>query len=206
RRLRVAIVLDREVPNACADAVDLLPLEPLEREQAPVVDDLRDEPAHLGVHSPRALEKESPVGRHGRIVAEQMLEHRATRSTRVDALRYLRELKRIAKQNDVVRRRTDRECVGERHLARLVDYKDVEFGIELLACEKPCGPGEETHLPVAERGELVLVLDPGSLILRVRVASRALLQRADRAGRYFDFVEQIVDRLVRRRDNTHALP
>src|SRR5439155_11342151 len=99
RRLRVAIVLDREVPNACADAVDLLPLEPLEREQAPVVDDLRDEPADLGVHPPSALEKEPVVGRYGRIVAEKMLEHRAARSTRVDALRDLRKLKRIAKQN-----------------------------------------------------------------------------------------------------------
>src|SRR3954463_5304221 len=126
----------------------------------------------------RVRSRKSPrVGRHGRIVAEKMLKHRAARSTRVDALRYLRELKRIAKQYEVVRRRADRECVRERHLARLVDYKDVEFGIELLACEEPCGPGEKTHLPVEERGELVLVLDPDSLILRVRIAGRALLQR-----------------------------
>jgi hypothetical protein len=37
-------VLDRQVSDPGADAVDPLPLQPFEREQAPVVDDLGDEP------------------------------------------------------------------------------------------------------------------------------------------------------------------
>ena len=48
----------------------------------PVVDDLRDEPAHVGVHAARALEEDAALRRDRRVVAEQVLEHRAARARR----------------------------------------------------------------------------------------------------------------------------
>ena len=53
--------------------------------------------------------------------AEQVLEHREPARPRVGALRDLRELLRVAEQDDVARRGAERERVGERDLAGLVD-------------------------------------------------------------------------------------
>jgi hypothetical protein len=48
------------------------------------------------VHAPRVLEEEPAVGGDRRVLAEQVLEHRAAGHARVNALRDLRELKRVA--------------------------------------------------------------------------------------------------------------
>ena len=59
-------------------------------------------------------------------VAEEVLEHGAARVARVHALRHLRELHRVAEQHERLRARPERERVGERGLARLVDEEVVE--------------------------------------------------------------------------------
>ena len=53
-------------------------------------------------------------------------EHRRVRARRVRALRDLRELVRVAEQDEVSRRRADRERVGERDLPGLVDEERVD--------------------------------------------------------------------------------
>ena len=56
------------------------------------------------------------------------------------ALRDLRELQRVAEQHDVARRRTHRERVGQRHLARLVDNKCIDRAVERFDWQRatPC--------------------------------------------------------------------
>ena len=79
-------------------------------------------------------------------IAEEVLEHRAARVAGMDALRHLRELHRVAEQDERPRARAERERVGERGLARLVDEEVVERPVELLAREQPGGAGEEVRV------------------------------------------------------------
>ena len=96
------------------------------RVEASLVGRLRDEAADVGVHSPGVREEEAAVRRHRVLRAHQVLEHRSRRALGVDSLRDLPELLRVAEQHDVARARPERERVGERHLARLVDEERVE--------------------------------------------------------------------------------
>ena len=91
-------------------------------------------------------EEEPAVPRNRVGAAEQVLEHRGLRARRVDPLRDLGELLRVAEQHDVPRRRPDRERVGERDLARLVDEERVDGAVHVLAREEPGGAGEEQHV------------------------------------------------------------
>ena len=59
-------------------------------------------------------------------LAEQVLEHRAPGAVGMGSLRDLRELQRVAEQDDVARGGAERERVGERDLAGLVDEEVVD--------------------------------------------------------------------------------
>ena len=93
---------------------------------------------------------------------------------RVRALRHLGELQRVAEQDDVARRRPDRERVRERHLARLVDEEVVDGAVELGPREQPRRPREQPHLRVGEVGELARALDPRAREDRLRAPGRLL--------------------------------
>ena len=79
RRGDVAGVLDRQEAQPGAEA-RVLAGDLRQAVQPPLVDDLRDEPADAGMHAPRAVEEDPPVGRHGRMLAEQVLEHGGARA------------------------------------------------------------------------------------------------------------------------------
>ena len=131
--------------------------------QPAVVDDLRDEPADVRVHAPRAVEEDPLVRRHRRMLAEQVLQHRGAGALGMRALRDLGELQRIAEQDHVARRRAHRQRVGERHLPGLVDHERVDqCPVEVLVREEPRGAGQELgarrrrHELVACRATLVI--------------------------------------------------
>ena len=73
-----------------------------------------------------SLEEEPALGRHGLVVAEQVLRAPTPSPLRLRALRDLRQLVRVAEEDEVARGRADRERVGERDLAGLVDEERVE--------------------------------------------------------------------------------
>ena len=87
------------------------------------------------------LEEEAAVGRHGRVVSEQMPQHRVAAAERVRSLDHLVELLRVADEHDVPRRRPHRERVGERDLPGLVDEEVVDLLV--LAREEPRRAGGE---------------------------------------------------------------
>ena len=76
RRGGVADVLDRQEPQPRAE-VGGLARELGHAVEPAVVDDLGDESADVGMHPPRALEEDAHVRRNRRVLAEQVLEHRA---------------------------------------------------------------------------------------------------------------------------------
>ena len=124
--------------------------------EAVVVDDLGDEAANIGMHAARALEEQAHVRRDRRVVAEQVLEHRAPRARGMRALRDLRELQRIAEQHDVARRGSHRERVGERHLPGLVDHKRVDRAVESFVREQPSRTREEQDVRACIRERRVV--------------------------------------------------
>ena len=83
-------------------------------------------------------EEEAAVGRDRVGVAEQVLEHRRLRARRVDPLRDLRELLRVAEQDDVAGAGPERERVGERDLPGLVDEERVDDA-------RPCPRGRRAR-------------------------------------------------------------
>ena len=100
-----------------------------------------------------AAEDDAAIGRNGGGLAEQVLKHGHARARRMRALRDLRELQRIAQQDDVARRRPHGERVGQRDLAGLVDHQRVDTAVQVLPREQPRGAGEEQDVvPGAGRG------------------------------------------------------
>ena len=87
---------------------------------------LRGEVAELGPQAPGVLEEEPAVGRDRDVVAEQVLEDGTLRLLGVRALRDLRQLVRVAEEDEVARARPGRERVGERELTGLVDEEHVD--------------------------------------------------------------------------------
>ena len=108
------------------------------------------------------------------VLAEQVLEHRRVRARRVRALRDLRELVRVAEQDDVPRRRPDREHVRERDLPRLVDEQRVHVPVELLAREQERRAREQLQLLVEHVVVRARAVDELVLVLGLRVAARLL--------------------------------
>ena len=105
------------------------------------------------MHPPRLLEEEPELLRDRLPVADDVLEHARARAGRVDALRDLRELERVAEQDEPPRGRAAGERVGEAELACLVDDERVEFPVQLLARVEPGGAGDELHVRVEHVGE-----------------------------------------------------
>ena len=136
------------------------------------------EPAELRTQPPRVLEEDAAVGRHGLVVAEQVLEHRCLGLLRLRGLRDLRQLIRIAQQDDVPRARAERDGVGQRDLTALVDDQRVERAVELLAREEPARTRDELVRGVTAVAPLRARLDEPALerVLLVRV----LLDAAER--------------------------
>ena len=117
-----------------------------DRAEPTLVERLRDEAADLRVHPPRLLEEEAELGRDRLVLAEQVLEHARAGAVGMDALRHLRELERVAEQDERRGRGAAGERVGEAVLAGLVDDERVELAVELLAREEPRRAGDELDL------------------------------------------------------------
>ena len=73
------------------------------------------------------VEEQPALGGHGRVLAEQVLQHAQARALRVHGLRDVRQLQRVAEQDQVARRGARGERIGERELAGLVDHEVVEL-------------------------------------------------------------------------------
>ena len=122
----------------------------LGRQQAPLVVRLGRERADLRAQAPGVLEEDPALRRHGLVLAEQVLQDRHLRLVRLRALRDLRQLVRVAEEDEVARDRADRHRVGERHLARLVHEERVDEALEVLAREEPRRAGDELELVVEQ--------------------------------------------------------
>ena len=74
------------------------------------------------------------------------------------SLRDLRQLVRVAEQDEVLRRRADGDRVRQRELAALVDEEDVEVPVELLPREEERRAGEQLHVLLEHLRVVVHVL------------------------------------------------
>ena len=201
----VALVGHRAVPQAGAGqgrraADPLLRVLGL-RLQPALVEDLRGEGADVGVEAPGGLEEEAAVGRDGLGAREDVLEGRDARAVGVGALGDLRELVRVAEEDERLRGAADRHDVGEGHLARLVHEEDVDAALHRVAREEPLGARGDLEAALGEARLDLLVrrreLDLGP---RRAVAVVALLDdgHADPrlGGRRADLVDEVGDGLV----------
>src|SRR5438105_15721562 len=199
-------MLDRHKPQADARA-GRLPLTTRGRLEPALVERVRDETAHLRMHPERTLEKQPAIHRDRLRIAEQMLQHRHTRTLRMDPLRHLRQLQRITEQNERARRRPHRQRIRQRYLARLVDEQVIERLVELRSREEP--RRSRVQLNVDCWDDLVCALDELSFVRRFGIAAARLLQASERdavlARGLLDRAQEIVDRLVARRRDTDSL-
>ncbi len=122
---------------------------------------------------------------------------RAPEPSRVDALRDLGELERVAEQDEPLRRGAAGERVGEARYwpASSIDER-VELPVELLAREEPGGAGDERDLRVERRrrsSRSCLMC-----VARTQWSPRLmpLKSRPSSAAARLDLVEQVVDHLV----------
>ena len=152
------------------------------------------------------LEEDAAVGAIVASPSSRCSSTDASLSSGMRALQHLAELLRVADEHEVARRGAHRERVGERDLAGLVDEEVVELPVVLVVGEEPRGAAEQ--LAVVAVVVVEHVLDPVALVLRLLAVAR-LLEAAERdaeLGRAFhDLLEQLVDRAVARRGDTHAL-
>ena len=68
----------------------------------------------------------------------------------MDALRDLRELERVAEQDESARSSPAGERVGEAELSGLVHDERVELAVQLLARVEPGCSGDELHVRVED--------------------------------------------------------
>ena len=208
RELAVARVLDlaEDEPVSRRDAPPRARLGPLE---PPLVVRLGREGGDLRPQAPGVLEEDPALGRHRPLVAEQVLEHRHLRLLRLRALRDLRELVRVAEEDEVARRVTDRERVGERDLARLVHEERVEEAVEVRRTKSQRRARDELELRVEQVLPAVRGVDEAALEARLLVSARRLLAAVEReallARLALDLAEELVDRLVAERGDADAL-
>src|SRR5262245_14666244 len=107
------------------------------------INDLRDESADIRVHPVALFEKDAAIFWDGRRLAEQVLKNRRAGPRRMEPLRYLRKLKRIAEENQIPRCGPHRESIRERDLSGFVDDEVIDATIELMAREEPSRAGEK---------------------------------------------------------------
>ena len=183
-------MLDRHPAQAGAaelsPTVDTLALAARGRAQAPVIHQLGDEVADVGVQAPGPLEEDAAGGIDGLRVAQQVLQHRQGGAVGVRPLGDLRQLLGVAEQDHVAGGGGEGEGVGERDLPGLVDEEVVEL-CGVLAAVVPGGAGGEVDLGIAEGSVVGDGLDQAVLgvELRLRVPRGGLLQapEADALGR-----------------------
>ena len=134
-----------------------------------------------------------------------MAEHRRLGARRVRALRDLRELVRVAEEDEVPRRGADGDRVRERELPALVDEERVHVLVELLAREEPGRPREQLELGVEHRLVRVGAVDEAVLVVPLPAP---LLPAAELVAglerRLLEVVEELVDRLVAERRHADA--
>lgn len=167
RELPVAGVLDlaQEKPVPCRDAPPPRHLGHVEPARVVGVGRERRE---LRPQPPRLGEEDPAIGRHRRLVVEEVLEHRRLGDLGLRALHDLRELVGVAEEDEVARGVPDRDDVGERDLAGLVHDERVAEAREVLAREERGGAGDELELGVEELLPPVarvhaIALEPGIL-------------------------------------------
>ena len=130
---------------------------------------------------------------------------------RVHPLGDLRELKRIAQEDQVAGRRAHRQRVGERDLAGLVDDEVVERAVQVWPREEPGRSGEELDVAARTRERRVVrvALDELAVVLGLGVPGRRLLEPLEAHARVpgdrLDLVEQVVDGLVALRGDPDPL-
>ena len=131
------------------------------------------------------------------------------------ALRHLRQLVRVAEQDERAGARPGGEDVGERELAGLVDEQHVErplalVDVELRQREGPAGAGDEVDRGIEDVGLVVRRDDAATRELRARLglvlaALDAPEREALRVCLVLDRAQQVVDRLVAERGDADAL-
>ncbi len=89
------------------------------------------------MHAVGRIEQQAELGRDGHGIADEMAERGRISAVRVHALRHLRQLVGVAKQDDRCRRAADGDDVGQRHLPSLVDEEDVDRIEHVVAGEEP---------------------------------------------------------------------
>ena len=125
----------------------------------------------------------------------------------VNALADVRELLRVAEQDDASRRLRARHRVGERHLAGLVDEERVDRVLELVVRPEPRRAGGHVVLVAAQAvGDLVVRLAALDQVVPVAVVGfiRAL-DDANVAGLQHR-LDEVADHLVRVRRDPDLLP
>src|SRR5439155_4631887 len=106
------------------------------------------------------VEEQSAVGLDRGPVADQVLERRLACSLRMYALRYLRQLVRIAEEDDRARGAAHRDDVREGHLAGLVDEQRVDGPGHVAPPEEPGSPGGHVEASRAQgRADVLRVGD-----------------------------------------------
>ncbi len=149
------------------------------------------------MHSPRAIEEDTAVGRDRRLTVEQVLQRRDTRAIRMLCLRRLGQLLRISQQDQPTRAAGNGNGVRERELTRLIDYEHIHLRGELLARPQPGRAANEAMGAALNRLQY-LRIRTGSIDSRssAMIVLIALLQR-----RPADCRQQIAnDRMGLRRD------
>lgn len=111
----------------------------LDRPCPPLVHQLGDEGADVGVQAPGLLEEDAARGVDGLPLPQQVLEDRERGALGVRRRRHLRQLLGVAEQDYVARRDAERQRVGQGDLARLVDEEVVQR-LGVLAALEPFVP------------------------------------------------------------------
>ena len=124
------------------------------------------------------------------------------------ALRHLRQLVRVAEEDELARGRPDGERVGERELPGLVHEERVDRPVELVAGEEPRRPGDELELRVEHRVVRLGAVDEppleaSALLVTALLPAAEAVARLDRGG--LDLLEELMDRLVAERSHADAL-
>ena len=101
----------------------------------------------------RGGQEEPARWQDGQRLADDVLERRFLGTFRVDALRDLGQLVRVAQQHERAGTAAHRHDVRQRGLPSFVDEQDVELVLHLLAGEQPRGPSGHV---VAARRQAVL--------------------------------------------------
>ena len=184
--------------------------------EPPLVVRVRGERAELGPQPPGLGEEQPALGPNGHVLPEQMLEHGAPRALRVRALRDLRQLVRVAEQDE-------RPSRGPRPRARRRARADPprrrrarRSAAPPRGGRPPRGSAQPVPATRSNDGSAQTSASLDETMQRLSNAvsdlssSRARLtpRKANpcRVGLVLDRAQQVVDRLVAERGDAHPLP